>query len=73
LLDRPAEALAQFERSQQKEPNRLRGFYGAARAAELSGRHEVARANYDKLLKLTAPAEGARKEIEEARHFMAQG
>jgi tetratricopeptide (TPR) repeat protein len=73
LLDRPAEALAEFERSQQKEPNRLRGFYGAARAAELSGRHEVARANYDKLLKLTAPAEGARKEIEEARHFMAQG
>jgi tetratricopeptide (TPR) repeat protein len=72
-LDRPAEALAEFERSQQKEPNRLRGFYGAARAAELAGRNEVAKANYEKLLELTAAAEGARKEIEEARHFMTQG
>ena len=36
-LGRPAEALREFEASQQKEPNRLRGYYGVARAAELSG------------------------------------
>jgi hypothetical protein len=72
-LDRPAEALAEFERSQQKEPNRLRGFYGAARAAELAGREDVAKANYDKLLKLTAPADTARKEMELAREFMNRG
>jgi tetratricopeptide (TPR) repeat protein len=72
-VDRPAEALAEFERSQQKEPNRLRGFYGAARAASLAGQQDVAKANYEKLLELTATAEGSRKEIEEARQFMSQG
>jgi tetratricopeptide (TPR) repeat protein len=73
MLDRPADALAEFERSQQKEPNRLRGFYGAARAAALAGQQDVAKANYQKLLELTAPAEGTRKEIEEARSFVGQG
>jgi predicted Zn-dependent protease len=72
-LDRPGEALAEFERSQRKEPNRLRGFYGAARAAELSGRHDVAKTNYEKLLELTTRGESARREIEEARQFMTQG
>jgi hypothetical protein len=33
----------------------------------------VAKANYEKLLELTATAEGSRKEIEEARQFMSQG
>ena len=39
LLDagRPAEALAAFEATMKKEPNRFRGAYGAARAAEAAG------------------------------------
>ncbi len=45
-LGRPAEALREFEASQQKEPNRLRGYYGAARAAELAGDKAKARAQY---------------------------
>jgi hypothetical protein len=69
---RPAEALAEFERSQQKEPNRLRGYYGAARAAELAGRPDVARANYAKLLDLTRGADGARIEIVKAQEFVGR-
>ena len=36
-LKRPAEALKEFERAAAHDPNRLRGFQGAARAAAQSG------------------------------------
>jgi hypothetical protein len=36
-MNQPAQALKEFEASHLKEPNRFRGLYGAARAAELSG------------------------------------
>jgi tetratricopeptide (TPR) repeat protein len=71
-LDRPAEALAEFQRSQAKEPNRLRGYYGAARAAELAGKAEVARDDYSKLLELTVRADGDREEILRAREFVVK-
>ena len=35
-------ALKEYEASQQREPNRFRGFYGAARAAEGAGDPEKA-------------------------------
>jgi tetratricopeptide (TPR) repeat protein len=68
---RPADALAEFQQSQRKEPNRLRGYYDTARAAELSGQPEVARANYARLLELTGRADGDRPEIKRARDFLA--
>ena len=43
-LKQPALALKEFEASHKVEPNRFRGLYGAARAAELSGDHKKARA-----------------------------
>ena len=42
-LDRPAKALAEFERSLKRDPNRFRGLYGAVRAAEGAGNCEAAR------------------------------
>src|ERR1051325_1036470 len=36
-LKRPAEALKEYEASQQREPNRYRGLYGAGQAAAQSG------------------------------------
>lgn len=33
-LNSPAQAFAEFERSLKRGPNRFRGIYGAARAAE---------------------------------------
>ena len=48
-LGRPAQALPEFEATMQKEPNRLRGLYGAARAAEAAGDAGKAREYYAKL------------------------
>ncbi len=36
-MQRPAEALREFEATMAKEPNRFRGLYGASRAAEAAG------------------------------------
>ena len=51
LLDRgmAREALAAFEVTQEKEPNRYHGFAGAAQAAERLGDKAKAKANYEKL------------------------
>jgi tetratricopeptide (TPR) repeat protein len=50
-LDRPKQALAEYEKALKTDPNRFNGLYGAARAAELA--HETQKANsyYAQLLK----------------------
>lgn len=70
-LKRPAEALAEFERVQQTEPNRLLAIYNTARAAELAGDRPKARANYTKLLSLTGKRDAERPEIELAKERVA--
>jgi hypothetical protein len=70
--NRPAEALAAFEASQQREPNRFRGYLGAARAAKAAGDTAKARAQYEQLLTLAAGASGERPEIKEARGFLGR-
>jgi len=66
-VGQPAAALFEFQRSQEKEPNRLRGFYGSAHAAELAGRDEIAHANYERLTTLTEQADSNRPEVLRAR------
>ena len=63
----PATALIEFETSQQSEPNRLQGLYGAARAAELAGNEAKARAYYAKLAELGKNADADRPEVMRAR------
>jgi tetratricopeptide (TPR) repeat protein len=70
-MDRPEEALEEFEAVQSTEPNRFRAIYGAARAAELAGKRELAKQNYARLVELTAKADGERPEISAAKAFMA--
>src|SRR5205823_4410165 len=41
-LKRPAEAFKEYEASQQREPNRYRGLYGAGQAAAQSGNRDKA-------------------------------
>ena len=48
------EALAAFEATKAKEPNRFNGYAGAAQAAQALGDTATAKANYEKLLALTA-------------------
>jgi hypothetical protein len=72
ILEQPAEALVEFEVSQQLEPNRLRGLYGAARAADAAGDMEKARAFYAELVALGANTDSQRAELAEATDFLTQ-
>jgi tetratricopeptide (TPR) repeat protein len=69
--DQPAQALPEFERSLKRDPNRFRGIYGAALAAERSGDETKARQYYAQLLKVAAQADGDRPEIQRARTVIA--
>ena len=71
LLDRgmAREALAAFESTQTKEPNRYHGYAGAAQAAERLGDKAKAKANYEKLVALVGDAND-RPEIAAARRFL---
>jgi tetratricopeptide (TPR) repeat protein len=71
-LKQPAPALAAFEQSQQTDPNRFRNLYGAARSAELAHDREKARIFYTRLLDQVGPATADRREIKEARVFLAK-
>jgi hypothetical protein len=63
-----AEALAEFERTLKKEPNRFRALHGAARAAEAAGEAAKARTYYAQLVKMCAAADTpARPELAAAR------
>jgi tetratricopeptide (TPR) repeat protein len=66
------EALAAFEATKAKEPNRFRGFLGAAQAAEKLGDKTAAKANYEKLLALTAGSDSDRPELAAARKFVGE-
>jgi tetratricopeptide (TPR) repeat protein len=71
-LNQPAQAFAEFERSLQRDPNRFRGLYGAARAAESSGNHQAAYDYYTKLQTLTADRDTERLELADAQAFLAR-
>jgi hypothetical protein len=68
----PAAALVAFEASLQRVPNRFRSFSGAARAAELAGDREQAKAFYAKLVALAATADTERPELVHARAFLSK-
>jgi tetratricopeptide (TPR) repeat protein len=68
----PPAALREYEASQQREPNRFRGFAGAAKAAAAAGDVEKATGNYRKLLVLAETADTPRPEIVQARAFLAK-
>lgn len=68
----PAKALAEYEASQLREPNRFRGYYGAARAAEAAGDQVKAKAYYAKLLDLAKSADAARPELVAAKAYVAR-
>ncbi len=73
LLDRgnTKEALAAFEATKAKEPNRFQGYVGAARAADALGDKETVRQNYQQLVALTADADTVRPQITTAKKYLA--
>jgi tetratricopeptide (TPR) repeat protein len=60
-------ALREFEASLKENPNRFRGLYGAARAAELARDRQKAVGYYEKLVTLASKADTPRLEITRAK------
>ena len=74
LLERgmAKEALAAFEATLRKEPNRLGATIGAAKAAEKAGDMAKARDYYAEVVALTEGADPVRQEVAAARAFVAK-
>jgi hypothetical protein len=73
LLDRgqAKEALAAFEATKAKEPNRFNGYTGAAQAAQALGDTATAKANYERLVALASGSDSDRPTLVAARAFVA--
>ncbi len=69
-IGRPADALKEYETALNANPNRYRGFWGAACAAEKAGDRQKASAYYTKLVDLAAKADTQRPEIRVAKAFL---
>ena len=67
---KPRDALAAFELTMKKEPNRFRGIYGGARAAERLGDRSKATAYYTKLLEVAKDADSERAELQQAKKYV---
>lgn len=65
------EALAAFEATKAKEPNRFGGFAGAAQAAEKLGDKAAAKVNYQKLLALVGETKSDRPVVAVAQRYVA--
>jgi len=72
-MNEPAQALVQFEATLKKEPRRFRSLYGAAHAAQLSGKTDVSKQYFAELLAVCEHSdEPGRSELKEARKALAR-
>lgn len=67
---RPAEALAEYEASQKREPKRYRGLYGAGLAASQSGDKAKAKQYFGRLVEMAGQGE-PREDTAKAREYLA--
>jgi tetratricopeptide (TPR) repeat protein len=72
LLERghAKEALAAFEATLKKEPNRLGAYVGAAKAAESAGDKAKARDYYERIVAIADGADVSRTEVADARAYL---
>lgn len=71
-LNRPADALREYEASLTRAPRRLAGLYGAARAAQRTGKNDTARRYYVGLVDMTKTGDRGLAEVKEAKAFAAR-
>ena len=69
-LNRPSEALIEYERSLIDSPNRFNSLAGAARAAQLAGNRLKARLFDQKLVRICASGDGQRPDLRRARESL---
>jgi tetratricopeptide (TPR) repeat protein len=70
-MGQAAPALREFEAANKAYPNRYRGIYGAARAAETAGDRQKAREYFVKFMDLSKNADTARPELARAKAYLA--
>ena len=70
-LGQPALALKEYEMSQEREPNRFRGLYGAAVAAEGAGDKSKAKQYFARVDELTKGAATSRPEMAKVKASLA--
>jgi tetratricopeptide (TPR) repeat protein len=70
-LNRPAEALQAYEAALHATPNRLHGFFGAAKAAQVAGDAAKAGQYFERLTALGRNADPDRREVIEARAYLS--
>ena len=71
-MNRPEQALTEYEADLKFNPNRFNGVYGAARAAENLGKSEMAGSYYAQLVQLCSGSNSDRPELSRARALLAQ-
>ena len=69
---KPTEALAAFEATLKKEPNRLAATAGAAKAAEKAGDNAKAQDYYRQVVAIAGDADKSRTEVSDARAFLTK-
>jgi tetratricopeptide (TPR) repeat protein len=69
---RPQQALVEYQTDLKLNPNRFNGLYGAARAAEASGKQSDANEYYALLVKICDGSNSTRPELSRAKQLVAQ-
>ena len=70
-LDRPTDALSEYEAALRRAPNRFAALYGAARSARLASDRAKARQYLTQLLQVARNGDRDRPELREAQAMMA--
>ncbi len=71
-LERPEDALAEYQAALERSPNRFNSLYGAGRAAEMAGDEAAATRYYEKLVEVTTDADTERERLKHARSYLAE-
>jgi len=71
-MNRPEQALAEYETDLKFNPSRFDGLYGAAHAAELAGKNVEANTYYAQLVKICNGSSSDRPELSHAKALLAQ-
>ncbi len=71
-MNRPEQALAEYEADLKFNPNRFNGLYGAARAAEMAGKTQKSNTYYARLVKVCDGSTSDRPELAHAKALLAQ-
>jgi tetratricopeptide (TPR) repeat protein len=71
-MGQPTAALSEFEAALKANPNRYRGFWGAAHAADATGDQQKAVAYFTRLVELSKNANTDRPQTKEAKAFLAK-